>query len=51
MKTLKEIKAKNKILNNILLNIINKLEDLKKLIQLFFLVWMETNKKSENKFL
>jgi hypothetical protein len=38
MKTLKEIKAKNKILNNILLNIINKLEDLKKLIQLFFLV-------------
>jgi hypothetical protein len=38
MKTLKEIKSKNKILNNILLNIINKLEDLKKLIQLFFLV-------------
>jgi hypothetical protein len=35
MKTLKEIKAKNKILNNILLNIINKLEDLKKLIQFF----------------
>ena len=38
MKALKEIKARNKLLNKILLNIINKLEDLKKLIQLFFLV-------------
>ena len=36
MKTLKEIKAKNKLLNNILLNTINKLDNLKKLIQLFF---------------
>ena len=37
MKALKEIKARNKLLNKILLNIINKLENLKKLIQIFWL--------------
>ena len=38
MKALKEIKARNKLLNKILLNIINKLENLKKLIQIFLVL-------------
>ena len=42
------MKARNKLLNNILLNIINKLDNLKKLIQLFYFFfgfkWKEINK-------